>query len=445
MTDINTSSDERKVTIPASMLTQPIANYGGYVATKCIACGAQGWEGQLQHKPECPVNAQPAAPAEVVAPDDEWRRLALQFDGHRMQALACIKALLNAPERHRAAAYEFLAAPPLSGEQVLADRIAALASPAQAPAAPSVGEPALARACDLLSMTIGTLMAHRAKIGYVDNSPIASVVAEAVEFLRPWPEKLPAAVAAADECPYCHACWPHCLHCDGTGLATPPAAPAATEAPSDPQLLKAYELGFLRAAEWVNRDDLRADLDSGAYAKDRARDLGPMLATPAPAVGASPEPSKGAYVDAFLCRAWGETELTSAEIVEGWAGVRAFMVREWLGEEDATNGDGGNTLDQLKADFDEHNEDQRGGAYTLEFEIGGVSVERVTGWAAVGASVQPVPASLSDEQVKREIEFAFASTNDNGHLSMYTYWFEKALRIGYRLATTSSAASEVKP
>lgn len=60
-----------------------------------------------------------------------------------------------------------------------------------------MGEPALARACDLLSMTIGTLMSHRAKIGYVDNSPIASVVAEAVEFLAPWPEKLPTTASAA--------------------------------------------------------------------------------------------------------------------------------------------------------------------------------------------------------------------------------------------------------
>lgn len=67
-------------------------------------------------------------------------------------------------------------------------------------------------------------------------------------------------------------------------LATPPQAPAATA--TNPQMLKAYELGFLRAAEWTNRDDLRADLDSGAYAKDRARDLGPMLDSAALAASA---------------------------------------------------------------------------------------------------------------------------------------------------------------
>jgi len=55
---------------------------------------------------------------------------------------------------------------------------------------------ALEKACDLLSMTIGTLMSARPKIGYVDNSVIAKLVAEAVEFLRPWPEKMPEAAPA---------------------------------------------------------------------------------------------------------------------------------------------------------------------------------------------------------------------------------------------------------
>jgi hypothetical protein len=65
---------------------------------------------------------------------------------------------------------------------------------------------------------------------------------------------------------------------------TPSQEPVA----SNPQILKAYKLGFLRAAEWVNRDDLRADLDSGAYAKDRARDLGPMLLQAAPVAASEP-------------------------------------------------------------------------------------------------------------------------------------------------------------
>lgn len=54
----------------------------------------------------------------------------------------------------------------------------------------------LHRACDLLSSSIGTLMGQRAKIGYTDKSPIAAMLNEAVEFLKPWPEKVPLAAAA---------------------------------------------------------------------------------------------------------------------------------------------------------------------------------------------------------------------------------------------------------
>ena len=106
---------------------------------------------------------------------------------------------------------------------------------------------------------------------------------------------------------------------------------------------------------------------------------------------AAPEDGQASAVakafDAFLCRAWGETDLPSAELVTDWEGVRRFMVREWLGEEDATDYDGTVTLDRLKADFEEHEKDQRGGAYEVEFEIGGVSIERVCGFAAPGAAI----------------------------------------------------------
>ena len=57
----------------------------------------------------------------------EWRRLALQFDNHRMTALWHLKGLLQDPKGHQPAARQFLAGPPLSGEVVLAERLAALA------------------------------------------------------------------------------------------------------------------------------------------------------------------------------------------------------------------------------------------------------------------------------------------------------------------------------
>jgi len=55
--------------------------------------------------------------------NNEWRRLALQFDGHRMQALWHLEALLKDPS-HAEQARAFLSAPPLSGEEVLKQRIA---------------------------------------------------------------------------------------------------------------------------------------------------------------------------------------------------------------------------------------------------------------------------------------------------------------------------------
>ena len=70
-------------------------------------------------------NAQLADETESAS---EWRRLALQFDGHRMQALSHLRLLTKHPGDHCAAAVNFLAAPPLSGEQVLADRLAQLSA-----------------------------------------------------------------------------------------------------------------------------------------------------------------------------------------------------------------------------------------------------------------------------------------------------------------------------
>lgn len=74
------------------------------------------------------------APPAPVADDDseiKWRELALQFDGHRMQAICFLKQILNElPEAEFSSARDFLKSGPLSGEEVLRNRIAALAPPA---------------------------------------------------------------------------------------------------------------------------------------------------------------------------------------------------------------------------------------------------------------------------------------------------------------------------
>jgi len=65
-------------------------------------------------------------------PDDEtssnsWRRLALQFDHHRMQALHHLRAMVQDSAVHMPHAIAFLSAGPLSGNVVLAEGIAELA------------------------------------------------------------------------------------------------------------------------------------------------------------------------------------------------------------------------------------------------------------------------------------------------------------------------------
>ncbi len=118
----------------------------------------------------------------------------------------------------------------------------------------------------------------------------------------------------------------------------------------------------------------------------------------------APVEAKAAPSEVFLCRAWGESDHPCAELVADWNGVRDFMVREWLGAADATDYDGTVTLDRLKEDFDEHEADERGGPLEYTFEIGGVSVERVTGFST---PVQALAVAVPDEQYIRDTARVF--------------------------------------
>ena len=71
--------------------------------------------------------------AEETEAAENWRRLALQFDNHRMQAIGHLKAVTNPAacfDKYKAAK-AFLNAPPLGGEEVLAQRITTLAAKAK--------------------------------------------------------------------------------------------------------------------------------------------------------------------------------------------------------------------------------------------------------------------------------------------------------------------------
>jgi hypothetical protein len=103
--------------------------YGGYVQSWT----AQDWT-TWQARAALTHQAAPAAPNEQQEDDEEsaedsWRRLALQFDGHRMQALHHLRAMLQDAAKHAPVVTEFLNAPPLSGAEVLAQRIAAYVAP----------------------------------------------------------------------------------------------------------------------------------------------------------------------------------------------------------------------------------------------------------------------------------------------------------------------------
>ena len=90
--------------------------------------------------------------------------------------------------------------------------------------------------------------------------------------------------------------------------------------------------------------------------------------------------------EGFLCRAWGETDLPCAEVVRDWDGVSRFMVREWLGGEDAADADGTPTLQRVMYEL-KNREWGEDGNWVARFEIGGVSVEPVYSFAASRAPV----------------------------------------------------------
>lgn len=76
----------------------------------------------------------------------------------------------------------------------------------------------------------------------------------------------------------------------------------------------------------------------------------------------------------YLCRAWGETDLPCAEVVVGKEGIRRFFIREWFGNEDHKADDGTNMLNAAMEDIAKHDWEEE---WKANFEIGGVSVERV--------------------------------------------------------------------
>ena len=95
--------------------------------------------------------------------------------------------------------------------------------------------------------------------------------------------------------------------------------------------------------------------------------------------------AESASFNGFLCRAWGETDKPCAEVVSDLAGVSRFMVREWLGSEDATDADGTPTLPRVMAEITNRDWAEEGD-WEAQFEIGGVSVELVYSFTPLASS-----------------------------------------------------------
>lgn len=85
-----------------------------------------------EHDLDCPIRGQQTRANEIQM---SWRNLALQFDNHRMQALAHLRLMTQNPLEHLQAALLFLTEAPLSGEVVLEQRLAELAAGDAAPVA----------------------------------------------------------------------------------------------------------------------------------------------------------------------------------------------------------------------------------------------------------------------------------------------------------------------
>ncbi len=116
------------------------------------------------------------------------------------------------------------------------------------------------------------------------------------------------------------------------------------------------------------------------------------------------QPTEPVSFTGFLCRAWGETDLPCAEVVADLEGVSRFMVREWLGDKDATNFDGSLTLPNIMEELSNRDWAEYGD-WSAEFEIGGVSVEPVYSFAAQHPT-EHAKANLG------ELAFSFISFDD---------------------------------
>lgn len=104
------------------------------------------------------------------------------------------------------------------------------------------------------------------------------------------------------------------------------------------------------------------------------------------------------YVEGFLCRAWGETDLPEARLVRTRQEWEAFVVEAQWGSDTGYRQLDAEDREQVDAQVKYIAHDMAdNGCGQIEFEIGGVSVERVTFAASPPASdaTSPIPPLAS--------------------------------------------------
>lgn len=142
----------------------------------------------------------------------------------------------------------------------------------------------------------------------------------------------------------------------------------------------------------------------------------------------------------YLCEAWGETDLPCVEVARDVAGVRAFIVREWLnGPEDDSRAQ--EVIDEITAhDF------KAEGAWQAEFEIGGISVAEV--FASPTPSVGPVPVGIPGLFITRRYVWrkALEGIADTKMLNEYDEAFDRlwAIMEASRSSVGSAAPKEAE-
>lgn len=159
------------------------------------------------------------------------------------------------------------------------------------------------------------------------------------------------------------------------------------------RLLDTVVPGGSQARDWFLPHDTEKGL---ANVRTVVRLMLARAAVPVEAVVAATDLHQ--HVEGFLCKAWGESDLPAAALCRDMAGVRQFLIDEWLGDEDSPDWEGKPILPGVMDELATYNWADEGNEWSTRFEIGGLSIERVT-FQAAAELVSAIPAVPQGSQL----------------------------------------------